>query len=89
MLLNSTIDEKFNLILPDQNGIWVKFYHLWPKNDCEKWRRKNIFEILPCGKPKSDPLIYFKEWGIFYKITNSITKLTLFAHERTQYLYLR
>jgi hypothetical protein len=26
----------------------VKFYHFWPKNDGEKWSRKNIFEISPC-----------------------------------------
>ena len=38
------IDEKFNRTLPGQNGIWVKSYHFWPKNDGEKWWRKNIFE---------------------------------------------
>ena len=26
----------FNLSLLAQNGIWVKFYHVWPKNDGEK-----------------------------------------------------
>ena len=25
----------------------VKFQHFWPKNDGEKWSRKNIFEIPP------------------------------------------
>ena len=34
---------------PGQNGIWVNFYHFWPKNDDEKWSRKNIFEIPPCA----------------------------------------
>ena len=34
--------------IPGQNGIWVKFYHFWPKNDGENWSRKNIFEIPPC-----------------------------------------
>ena len=23
--------------------------HFWPKNDGEKWSRKNIFEIPPCA----------------------------------------
>jgi hypothetical protein len=31
----------------------------WPKYDGEKWSRKNIFEIPPCARPFSDPLIYF------------------------------
>ena len=26
----------------------MKFHHFWPKNDGEKWSRKNIFEIPPC-----------------------------------------
>jgi hypothetical protein len=25
----------------------------WPKNDGEKWSRKNIFEITPCARPFS------------------------------------
>ena len=25
------------------------FYHFWPKNDGEKWSRKNIFEIPSCA----------------------------------------
>ena len=32
-----------------QNGICIKNYNFWPKNDGEKWSRKNIFEIPPCG----------------------------------------
>ena len=27
----------------------MKFYHFWPKNDGEKWSRKNVFEIPPCA----------------------------------------
>ena len=53
------IYEKSNHCLLAQNGIWVKFYHFWPKNDDEKWSRKNIFEIPSCGNPFSDPFIYF------------------------------
>ena len=34
--------------LPGQNRVWVKFEHFWPKNDSEKWYRKNIFEIPTC-----------------------------------------
>ena len=26
--------------IPGQNGIWVKFYHFWLKNDGEKWYMK-------------------------------------------------
>ena len=26
-----------------------EFEHFWPKNDDEKWSRKNIFEIPPCA----------------------------------------
>ena len=29
---------------------YVSIY-FWPKNDGEKWSRKNIFEIPPCAKP--------------------------------------
>ena len=36
------------VILPRlaQNGIWVKFYHFWPKNDVEKWSRKTFLKLL-------------------------------------------
>jgi hypothetical protein len=48
-----TTDEKINFTFSFQNGIWVKFYHFWPKNDGEKWFRKNIFEIPPCAHTAS------------------------------------
>ena len=35
--------------LPSQNGIWVEFYHFWPKNDGQKQSRKNISEIPACA----------------------------------------
>ena len=41
--------DKFNSGVPGQNGLWVKFSYFWPKNDDEKWSRKNIFEIPPCA----------------------------------------
>ena len=72
--------RNFNLTLPRQNGIWVNFYHFWPINDGKKWSRKNIFEIPPHAKQLSDSLIYFIETGFFYKITNSVRKITLFAN---------
>jgi hypothetical protein len=41
---------------PNGSIIWqpgpkvsMTFYHFWPKNDDEKWSRKNIFEIPPCA----------------------------------------
>ena len=43
------IGEKINFTLPGQDGMWVKFYHFWPKNDGEKWSRKNILVIPPCA----------------------------------------
>ena len=49
----------FNLCLPGQNEMWVKFYHFGTKNDDEKWSRKNIFEITPCPKPFPENLLYF------------------------------
>ena len=33
-----------------QNGIFIQKCNFWPKNDGEKWSRKNIFEIPPCGR---------------------------------------
>ena len=33
-----------------QNGIWVKFQHFMPKDNGEKWSRKNIFEIPPSAQ---------------------------------------
>ena len=59
--------------LPGQNGIWVKFYHDWPKNDDE-----NIFEILPRALRNYRNIFYFIE------ITNSVTKITIFAHVRME-----
>ena len=35
----------------------MKFYHFWPKNDGEKWSRKNYFEIprAPSEIPANQP----------------------------------
>ena len=55
----------FNLCLSGQNGIWVKFYSFWPKNDEEKWSRKNISKIAPCAKAFSENLFYFIERWLF------------------------
>jgi hypothetical protein len=58
----------------------VKFYHSWPKNDDEKWSRKNTLEILPCALRNLKNIFYFIEMRIFAKFTNSVTKMT-FSHE--------
>jgi hypothetical protein len=42
----------------------VKFYHFWPKNDGEKWSRKNIFEIPPCAHH----VIFITEYVLLIKI---------------------
>ena len=49
-------------------------------NDGEKWSRKNIFEIPSWGSHFL--LIHFTSYkgGLFYKITNSVTKMTIFQH---------
>ena len=39
----------------------MQIYHFWPKNDGEKWSRKNISEIPSCAKPFSENLFYFIE----------------------------
>ena len=48
----------------------------WPKNDGEKWSRKNIFEIRPC--PSHFPLNEFTslKGGVLVKNTNSMIKTT-------------
>jgi hypothetical protein len=45
-----------------------------PKNDGEKWSRKNIFEIPPCAKPFSDLLIYLIKGGFLPQITKFSNK---------------
>ena len=40
----------FNHIFYPQSGICVQKYIFWPKNDGEKWSKKNYFEIPPSGK---------------------------------------
>ena len=60
----------------------MKFYHFGPKNDDEKWPRKNIFEIPPFALMNYKNTFYFIGRRIFAKITNSVAKRTFFAHER-------
>ena len=38
------------------------------------------FEIPPCAKPFSNPLIYFIKVRILVQISNSVTKMTFFVH---------
>ena len=47
MTLLHPIYDKLNIGLLGQNWICDKKYYFWPKNDGEKWSRKNIFEIPP------------------------------------------
>ena len=56
-----------------QNGICLQKYNFWPNNDGEKWSRKNIFEIPPCGRLLSLT-------SKVPKITNSVIKITMFPH---------
>ena len=55
-----------------------KYFH--PKNDDEKWSRKNYFEIPPCAKPFLENVFYFIERGFLHQIANSVMKMTFFAH---------
>ena len=59
-----TVYDKFNSGVLGQNVIWVKFQHFWPKNDDEKWSRKNVFEIPPCAHH----VIFVTEFVILIKI---------------------
>jgi hypothetical protein len=52
---------RFNLRLLAQNGIWVKFYHFWPKKDGEKWSRKKYFLNSSMRKPFSSKVEIFLE----------------------------
>ena len=47
--LTHIVYDKSDHCLPCQNGILVKCYRFWAKNDGEKGSRKNIFEIPPCA----------------------------------------
>ena len=49
LTLTPNIYDKLNFGFPGQNGICDKKYYFWPKNDDEKWSRKNYFEIPPCA----------------------------------------
>ena len=40
--IKDTFNDRTNFILLRQNGIWVKFYQFWCKNDGEKLSRKKI-----------------------------------------------
>ena len=46
--IKDTFNDRKNFTSPRHNGICVKFYNFWCKNDGEKLSRKNIFEIPPC-----------------------------------------
>ena len=61
---NTVVYDKSDHCLPGQNGIWVKFQRFWPKNDDEKWSRKNIFEIPPCAHH----VIFITEFVLLIKI---------------------
>ncbi len=56
----------------------MKVNHFWPKNDGEKWSRKNIFEIPLCRSPFL--LIHFtlQKKGSLQQMTNSVTKFIIF-----------
>jgi hypothetical protein len=56
----------------------MKFSHFWPKNDVEKWSRKNMFEIHSCPFL----LIHFtsQKGGFLHQMTNSVTKMAIFLH---------
>ena len=45
----SYLTDSYIVFYP-QNGICIQKYNFWPKNDGEKWSRKNIFEIPPCRR---------------------------------------
>ena len=58
----------------------MKVNHFWPKNDGEKWSRKNIFEIPPCACNFLINEFTSQKGGILIKSTNSVIKMTWCAH---------
>ena len=53
-----------------------EFQHFWPKNDGEKWSRKNIFEIPPCAHHFLLNGFTSQKGGVLVKSTNSVIKMT-------------
>ena len=43
LIAQHTVSDNSDHCFPSQNGIWVKFYHFWAKNDGEKWSRIFLF----------------------------------------------
>ena len=58
MLFNTLYMTNSTLVSP------VKVEYFWPKNDDEKWSRKNIFEIPPCAHH----VIFITEFVLLIKI---------------------
>ena len=62
--------DKSDHCFPGQNGIWVKYWHFWPKNDGEKWSRKNTFEIPTCAHHAIfiNELVLLIKTPLFYEV---------------------
>ena len=69
-----------NHCLPTQNGIWVKIYHFWPKNDDAKGSRKIFLKFLHAQTHFQTLLFTPEKEGFGTKMTNSVTKMTFFKH---------
>ena len=57
-----------------------EFQHFWPKNDGEKWSRKNIFEMPPCARNFLLNEFTSQKGGVLIKSAN---KMTWCAHGGT------
>ena len=66
--------------LPSQNGIWVEFQHFLPKNDGEKWSRKNVFEIPPSTSHFLLDEFTSQKGGVLIKSTSSVIKIAWCGH---------
>jgi hypothetical protein len=64
-----------NHCLPTQNGIWVKIYHFWPKNDDAKGSRKMFLKFLHAQTHFQTLLFTPEKEGFGTKMTNSVTKI--------------
>ena len=62
--------------LPSKRNLYLKL-QFWPKKYGEKWSRKNIFLNSSMRKPFFSNSLYLV---VFRKITNSVTKITIFPH---------
>ena len=76
--LINIIRHWFNFGVPDQNGIWTWKSYVCPKNDDEKWPRKNVLKFRHAQSLFWK--IFFTSWkgGFLHQIANLVPSLRIF-----------